>query len=173
MGGLSAHIAGITLAASEAALRTWAFEARPGARMTYATGAEPPRDQPVWQAATSLVDMGLIRTFNPRRPDKLGFDFVAERLPSPIALHPDGTSREERVFAEIERCVTVGEPMPTDRQLARRCGLNHADEASYALRRLKARSAGDRRIVIINNGPFQHRQVLILASGLMSIERPL
>lgn len=172
MGGLSSHSVIVPLAASEAALRAWAFEAKAGARMTFATGHEPPRDHPVWSAARSLIDMGLIRTFQPRRPDGQGFDYVAQRLPSPIAIHDDA-SREARVFAEISRCIAIGEPMPTDRQLAKRCGLNHADEASYALRKLKAREAGDRRISVTNWGPLEHRQVTILSSGLMSIRRPL
>lgn len=171
MGGLAGHTVIGTLAASEAALRAWVFEAQPGARVTFATGAEPPRDHPVWSAARAMIDMGLIRTFQPRRADGQGFDFVAQRLASPIALHDDA-SREARVFAELHRCIAIGEPMPTDRQLAKRCGLGHADEASYALRKLKAREAGDRRISVINWGPLEHRQVTILSSGLTSIRRP-
>ena len=113
------------MAASEAALRAWVFAAKPGARMTFATGREPPRDQPVWSAARALVDMGLISTFSPRRPDGLGFNYVAHRLPSPIAVHADHASREARVFAEIQRCIAVGEPMATDKQLARRIRISH------------------------------------------------
>lgn len=169
MEGLAAHSLVGTLAASEAALRAWVFDAQPGARVTFATGEDPPRDQPVWQAAISLVDMGLIRTFHPRRPDGR-FDFVAQRLPSPIAVHDDA-SREARVFMELERCIAIGEPMPTDRQIAKRCGLKHEDEASYALRKLKAQAAGDRRISVTNWGPLEHRQVTILSSGLTSIRR--
>ncbi|WP_343526725.1 hypothetical protein [Sphingomonas sp.] len=170
MGGLVAHSGIATLAASEAALRAWAFEAQPGARVVFATGQEPPRDQPVWTAARRLVDMGLIRTFHPRRADGKGFDYVAQRLPSPVAIH-DNASREARVFAEIERCLSIGEPLPTDRQLALRCGLRHADEASYALRKLRARTAGDRRIAIINHGPTEHRQAIVLSTGRMTIRK--
>ncbi|MGO1304728.1 MAG: hypothetical protein ACTMKV_08075 [Sphingomonas parapaucimobilis] len=170
MGGLAAQTGGATLAASEAALRAWVFTARPGARLTFATGQEPPRDQPIWSAVRAMVDMGLISMFSPRRPDGRGFDYVAHRLPSPVAIHDDA-SREARVFAEIERCVAIGEPMPTDRQLARRCGFGHADEASYALRKLKARTAGDRRICVINHGPLEHRQAIILSTGGTTIRR--
>ncbi|KQO57686.1 hypothetical protein [Sphingomonas sp. Leaf257] len=170
MGGLAAQSKAVTLAASEAALRQWVMMASIGDRLTFATGKEPPRNEPVWKAARSMVDLGLIRTFQPRRPDGRGFDFVAQRIESPIAIQ-DPCSRSVRVFAEIARCVAAGEPMPTDRQLAKRCGLAHADDASNALRKLKKPEAGDRQIHITNWGRQEHRQATILATGQMTIRR--
>ncbi len=171
MGGLASHHT-VTLAASDDALRRWAFEAQPGARLLYASGTEPPRDQPVWLAVRALVDLGLIRTFSPRRADGQGFNFVVERIQGPIAIH-DTTSREARVFAEIERCLAIGEPMPTDAQFARRCGFANADAASFAVRKLKDVKAGDRRIAVINWGPNEHRQAMILSTGQITIRRKL
>ena len=171
MGGLAAQTDAVTLAASDAALRQWVMAAHIGDRLTFATGAEPPRNEAVWRTARSMVDLGLIRTFQPRRPDGRGFDFVAQRIASPVVIQ-EPCSRAVRVFAEIERWFAAGEPMPTDRQMARRCGFNHADDASNALRKLKRPDAGERQIHITTWGRREHRQATILATGQTTIRRP-
>jgi len=159
----------VTLTVDADALKSWAREAARGETIVYAIGFIPPRDRPVWRAAASLCDMGLVDLVTRRRGDGQT-EYLAQRKPSPIAISDD-TSPPARVFAELARCAAAGEPMPTDPQLAKRCGLMSADQASYALRRLRAADAAARRVQVINWGPREHRQAIVLATGAMTPRR--
>lgn len=156
----------VTLALDAEELQRWAFQAATGAVLRYAVGRVPPRDKPVWQAARAACDAGLV-TLTTRRLTDGQTEYLAERITGPIAID-DPKTPTARVFGEIARCAAAGEPMPTDAALRLRCGLKTTDQASYALRVLREPRAGAQRVQIINWGPREHRQAIILATGAMT-----
>lgn len=156
----------VTLAVEAAELKRWAMHAAVGETLRYAVGYVPPRDKDVWSAARALSTAGLVQ-LNHRRLDDGQTEYLATRVPSPIAI-TDPMAPVARVFDEIARCAWQGEPMPTDAALALRCGLTNADQASYAVRQLRHETAGERRIQVINWGVREHRQAIILATGAMT-----
>jgi hypothetical protein len=156
----------VTMSLEADVFRAWIMRAPPGLVLAYAVGAVPPRRRQVWHAARAAREAGLVQLSQRRLPDGRT-EYLATRLRGPIAID-DPKRPELRVFAELDRCADAGEPMPTDAALRLRCGLKSADQASYALRLLRRREAGARRVEIINWGPREHRQCLIVATGAMT-----
>jgi hypothetical protein len=154
----------LTLSCSVAELQEWARASRPGDRIRYACGPDVPRGEPVWPIVTRLRDLGLVRLHSPRSDDKRSFDFIAVRISSPVAV--SNATPDDRLFAEVERCAEVGEAMPTDPMLARRCGFESANAVSYRLRKL--RLAG--RLVIVAQGVGAPRVATIVATGKSTAE---
>jgi len=169
-GGSTLHAADmLPLAIEEPALLAWMKTAKAGQRIVYATGPVLP-----WAAASvvlarGLADRGLVDLVRQRRGGV--WDFIATR-------RRDGASAEEAspprppadpvaddMLRLISRAANLGQPCPTNAELAARLDLPNPDAASYRFRKLIASGA----IKSEEQGPNWRRIVTVTATGKTTV----
>ena len=153
------------------ALESWADNAEPGQRITYASGPAELPEHPTFVLAGSLRRQGAVITHIKRRDDGGGFDFLAVRRARDVAEQVRNTATvddddlDQIVLRELRRCASLQWACPTNAELARRCGLKDALQASYRMRKLI--EAG--HILVEGRGPMQRRIVTIVATGKQTV----
>lgn len=158
----------------------FAASARPGDRLEYGRGENPPRE--LVRSMRQLVDAGVLHPVRVREGAE--FRFLIERGRGDFTGHLSreqvrrrqsrGAVRRRRaprsvltiVFECIARAARKGEPCPTNEEIAARCGLSGRKHASYRVQQLVAakriaiedRSPWGRRIATILDGPHAGKQ---------------
>jgi len=158
----------------DAAIRTWAANAEPGASIVYARGAALPASAGV-DLVRSLAQAGAVAPVRRKMPH--GFDFIAQRTRSPFALQSAvsrlsrGPVRRARkvstktecraLYRILKKCAAEARVCPTNAELAKALGLKDAKTVSNRLLRVVAAGL----VKFTDFGPNERRVALIVESG--------
>jgi hypothetical protein len=146
----------------------WAVAAPAGDRLVYAHVAPPlPSGDHGGARVRALVDAGLLTSFTSRTDDGER-DYVARRTAMAWPSAEEAAREDEtmRVLSHLRRIVHAGQAMPSNREIARACGLRDKQAASYRLRVLG--TEGVIRIEMVRAGGVDQRVVTIVATGRSS-----
>lgn len=151
----------LSMAIELTALEVWLAGSVPGDRITYATGPDLPRSAATVKRVTVLAEARRVRPLRTKIAG--GWDFMVERLADPAAAAAPATlpaGTQDDVLRLIRRAINLGQPCPTNAEIATACGLPNADAASYLFRKLVAAGV----IIATDHGP-RMRRVVRVAGG--------
>lgn len=151
----------------------WVRQAKPADAAVYHRGDALP--QPISAVALRLEAQGLVSLTRKRAGDC--FQFIVQRRAK--AFEPVAGRRLRRSYGRasaetiilrmIRDAIRRRQPCPTNTQFAEAANLAGRLCASYRLRKLVA----DGKIALIDHGPFEHRQAVMLDTGQSTVRAPL
>lgn len=158
----------LSMAIELAALEAWLAGSVRGDRIVYARGPDLPRSTAAVKRVTALIEARRVIALRERKPG--GWDFIAERRADPVeAVPPPVAGGLNDVLRLLRRRINLGQPCPTNAEIAAECNLRNADAASYLFKKLVR--AGE--IISTDHGPRMRRVVRIAGGAKSTPEGPL
>lgn len=148
----------------------WVIEVEEGERCVYARAATLNYHRALRERAQRLAAQGSVTLALQRFAADSGlFDYIARRTCLPVAADAPPPPRSDdalssearRVIELLVRYADQGAPCPSNRAIARACGLKDADASAYQVRRLAELGFILRKATPVEPG----RQITIVETG--------